>query len=90
MYLIREVLNCKPSHLHEVAHGGLAAIGLPVRICGKAHGRIERQGFGNGGEALRVQRQNALKPHQAVENDEAHGIECQHGEGIGLPVLFLG
>ena len=43
-----EVLHRQPGHLREVAHGGLAAIGLPVRVGderdGGVEGEIRREG----------------------------------------------
>ena len=41
------------------------------------------------GHAGRVIGQYVLEPHQEVENDDAHQVEHQHGEGIGGPVLVF-
>ena len=50
----------------------LTAIGLPVGVGDEADGRIEGQSLGHGAETLRIERQNTLKSHQAIEKQEAH------------------
>ena len=58
-------------HLRRVAHRRLAAVALPVRVGGEAHGGVERRVGVDGAEALRVQRQHALEALQRVDGQEA-------------------
>ena len=55
-----EVLHRQPGHLREVAHGGLAAIGLPVRVGDERDGGVEGEIRREGAKALRVERQDSL------------------------------
>ena len=53
-----EVLHIQPQHLGQVAHRRLAAVALPVRVRGEAHGRVERRVGRDRPEVLRVQGQS--------------------------------
>ena len=58
-----EVLHRERGHLHEIAHGRFAGVGLPVRVRDEAGGRVEGQVRADvaGAEVLRIERQEALQ-----------------------------
>ena len=81
-----EILHREPEHLGQVAHRRLAAVALPVGVGGEAHGRVEGGIGRDAGEALRVQREDALQTLEAVDRQCAEPVEEQHRDRIGLPV----
>ena len=83
-----EVLHGEPQHLGQVAHGRLAAVALPVRVGAEADGGVERRIGRHGTESLRVQGQDALEPLERVDDQDAHEVEQEHGDRIGLPALL--
>ena len=56
-----EVVIRQPSHLGEIAHGGFAAIVLPVGVGGKRGSRIKGKIGAYGGKFLRIPRQDLLR-----------------------------
>ena len=85
----QEVLHGEAGHLHEMAHGRLAAIGLPVGVGHEADRRVEGEVGRDAGEALRIERQHGLQAQQRVEQQEADRIEGEHGQRVGEPGLLL-
>ena len=83
-----EILHGHAEHLRQIAHRGLAAVGLPVRVRDEAHGRVERRVGLDGGQVLRIQGQKMLDPLQHIEKDESGRIECQHRQGVPLPAYL--
>ena len=83
-----EILGGETHHLREIAQRALAAIVLPVGVGGKADGGIEGEVWCNGRHACRVERQQALEAHERVDTQEARGVEQQHGDRIGDPMLL--
>jgi hypothetical protein len=61
-------MECQADHLSEITHGGLARVGLPVRIGSERCGRIESEMLRcHTGEMLRVPRQDPLDALNQVE-----------------------
>ncbi len=85
----QEILHGQAQHLHQVAYGRLAAVALPVCICGKAYCSIKGQVGCHWCQTLRVQRQKGLKTLQQVYEKKAGQVEEQHGQRIGFPVHFF-
>src|SRR5512143_2321020 len=61
-----KVLNPEPDHLGEVAHRGLAAVTLPVRVRDKTDGSIERRVGRDSRKFLRIERQEGLQALQEI------------------------
>ena len=80
-----EVLHREPDHLGQVAHRGFAAVPLPVRVGGEAHGRVERRVGAHGAHALRVERQHPLEALQQVDDQQADEVEEQHRDRVRPP-----
>jgi hypothetical protein len=78
----------EPRHLDEVAHGRLGHVGLPVRVAGETHRRIEGEPLFDRRLTRRVERQDALQAHQRIKTDKSHRAEEQHRDRIGHPVLI--
>ena len=53
-----EVVVREAGHLREIAHGRLAAVGLPVRVGRERRGGVERQRRRDRAESLRIERQH--------------------------------
>ena len=70
-----EVLGGQRQHLGQVAHGGLAAVALPVGIGGKADGGIPGRVRGDRTEALRVERQETLQALQGIYDQQPQDVE---------------
>ena len=83
-----EVLEREPQHLREVGHGGLAAVGLPVRVGREAGGRVERNVLVHAAEPHRVEREVPLHTHQDVEEHRADRAEPQGAGRVALPGLL--
>ena len=58
-------------HLHEVGHRAFAAVVLPIGVGDEAHCRVESEIGGNARLSRRIERQDGLKTHQSIENEEA-------------------
>ena len=84
-----EVVEREAGHLREVAHGALAAIGLPVGVRREGHRRVERQVGRERAQRLGVSpRLPGLEPQDRVEDDERHQAEEEHrGAVLGPPHL---
>ena len=52
-----EVVRREAEHLGEVAHRGLGRVGLPVGVGGEGDGGVEGEVGRDGGEMLRVERE---------------------------------
>ena len=85
-----EVLDGEPQHLGEDAHGGLAGVGLPVGIGGKAYGRADGHERVHPRKLEGIERKSPLEPLQGVDAEHAQSVYAEHGQGIGLPVHFPG
>ena len=84
-----EVLNPQSQHLRQIGEGCLAAVALPVGIRGKAERGVEREVGGHRADSLRVERQRALRPLQAVDRERPQGIESEHRERVAAPGHLL-
>ena len=84
-----EILDRQPRHLDEVAHRALAAVVLPVGVGHERDGGVEGEVGRDGAHAGRIERQRALETLEGVEENEAGGVEGQHGKRVGEPVLLL-
>ncbi len=82
----QEVLHREPQGLAQIAQGGLARIGLPVRVGDEADGGIEGQRVIHGPKPLGVQRQMHLELQKDQKEKEAQGVEGQNGDQIVFPV----
>ncbi len=80
-----EILHGEPEHLRQVAHRGLAAIALPVRVRGEAHRRIERRIRAHACHVLGIERQPLLQPLQAVDGQRPEKIEPEHRQRVFDP-----
>ena len=85
-----EVLHGQRRHLHEIAQGRFARVGLPVGVGQKAGGGIERQirRHIRRSEILRVERQIGLRPLQQVHQQEAENAEAQQRRRVLRPALL--
>ena len=82
----------KRQHLRQVRHRPFAAVVLPVGVGDEADRRIERE-IGrhrrlSGRIELRLERQHVLQAQDHIDNEEATGVEQQHGDCIGQPMLL--
>ena len=84
----QEVVHGEAEHLGEIAHRGLAAVVLPVRVGDEAARGVEGELGRHGVEAARIQRQKVLQPLQGVERQEAHDRKGDHRHRVGEPVLL--
>jgi hypothetical protein len=71
-----------------VAHGGLAAVVLPVGVGDERDRGVEGELRRHGREARRVQRQPGLQALERVEDEESLQIEGEHREGVAEPGLL--
>ncbi len=78
----------QPHHLREIAHGGLAAVVLPVGVGGKAGRRIPGEQWINVRLTCRIERQRALDALYQIEEQQSGALEEQHANGVGFPALF--
>ena len=86
----RKFCTVSPAIWHEMAHGGLAAIGLPVGVGDEADRGVEGEVRRTRGEALRIERQHVLQPHAAHRATRKPAcVEDQHRQRIGEPALLL-
>ncbi len=64
-----KVVIGKPGHLREIAHGGLARVGLPVRIGGERGRGVERNmRRAHSAKFLRIEWQVSLQALHCVQN----------------------
>ena len=84
-----EVLHRQTGHLHQVALGGLAGVGLPVGVGDEADGGVPGQRRGHrGAGVVEVQRQLALHQLEEEQEQDADRRERQHAAGVGAPGLL--
>ena len=84
-----EVLHRQAGHLHQVALGGLAGVGLPVGVGDEADRGVPRQRRRHRrGGVVEVQRQLALHQLEDEQEQDADRRERQHAAGVGAPGLF--
>ena len=85
-----EVVIGEAGHLGEVAHRGLAGIGLPVRIRGKRRSGIECHMLGRDcRQMLRIEGQHALHALEEIQKQHGNRTEQQHGGRIFRPAHFV-
>ena len=84
-----EVLHRQPGHLAEIAESAFTAVGLPVGVGDEADGGVECQIPGEAREALRVERQRALRHQQGEQQRQAEQVERQDRQRV-LPPVHLG
>ena len=84
-----EVLHRQAGHLHQIGHGALAAVVLPVRVGHEAGGGVEGEVWRHRAHAHRIVRQHGLEALEGIEHDEAEQVEGQQGQRIGQPVLLF-
>ena len=84
----QEVLVRQADHLRQIGQRALAAVVLPVGVGDEGDRRVEGKVLGDGGLIRRIERQQRLQPHQAVDDEEAADMEQQHGHRIGQPMLL--
>ena len=80
-----EVVIGEAGHLREIAHGRLAAVGLPVRVGRERRGGVEREVRRHGAEALRVPRQPLLHALHQIEHQHRDHAEEQDADGVFGP-----
>ena len=86
-----EVLHGQREHLRQVAHRRLAAVALPVRIGGEAHGRVERDLGCHRSERVRVEWERRLQTLKGVHDEQTEDVEDQEGSSVAPPPhLFVG
>ena len=81
----RKFCTASPSICDKITERRFAAVALPVRVRGEAHGRVERQVGRRACHVLRIQRQIVLQPQQAVDDQQAQEVDRQHRIGVVLP-----
>ena len=79
----------QPSHLCEIAHGGLTAIVLPVGIRRERSRGVESQVRSDACEFLGIQRQDLLHSFNQIQHQHGNATEQQHGEGVFRPPHFM-
>ena len=82
----------QPRHLGEIAHGGFAAVVLPVGVGSKRGSRIKGKIGPYGGKFLRIPRQDLLGALEQIQQQHGNAAEQQHGERVFRPahlVLFV-
>ena len=84
-----EVLRRESKHLGQVAHGGLTAVALPVRVSGEAGCGVEGRIGVHCSQVLRVEWQDRLETLESIQRQQAHYTEEQQGKGVGLPVHLV-
>ena len=83
-----EILGGEAHHLGQIAQRAFAAVVLPIGVGGEADSGIESEVWCHGRHARRVERQQPLEAHERVDAQEARGVEQQHGDRIGDPMLL--
>ncbi len=84
-----EVLHRQAAGLHDVAHGLLAVVRLPVGVGDERRGGVERLVRVDRHEAQRA-RQDALDALHQVQEQDAHGGEGEDGAQVGGPAHLGG
>ncbi len=80
-----EVLHGEREHLREIAHRGLAAVPLPVRVGREARRRVERRVRAHRGHVLRIEREPWLQPLQSVDDQRSGQVEPEHRQRVFDP-----
>ena len=84
-----EVLHGEAGHLHQVALGRLAGVGLPVGVGHEADGGVPGQRRRHrGAGVVEVQRQLALHQLEDEQEQDADRREGEHAAGVGAPGLL--
>ena len=84
-----EVLHGEAGHLHQMAHGGLTGVGLPVGVRDEADRGVPRQCRRHrGGRVVEVQRQLARHQQEDEQEQDADRREGQHAARVGAPGLL--
>ena len=84
-----EVLHGQPGHLHQVALGCLARVGLPVGVGDEADRGVPGQRRRHRGRRIvQVQRQLVLQQLEEEQEQDADRRECQHASRVGVPRLL--
>ena len=86
---IEEVVRGETRHLSEMAHGGLASIGLPIGIGDEADRRVEGEVGRYGVSAFRIEWKESLKSLKQVEGDKTCGRKDNHRRGVTKPILLF-
>ena len=76
-------------HLGQIAHGGFAAVRLPVGIGGETDRGVECEVRSNRPQPLRVERQVVLQTLDGVGDQNANGAEDQERDGVLNPTLLV-
>ncbi|OIQ82757.1 hypothetical protein GALL_354410 [mine drainage metagenome] len=84
-----KVLHREPKHLRQVAHGGFAAVSLPVGVGRKADRGVERGVRADVGELLRIERQPDLQSLQGIHRQHAQQVEEQECQRVFVPAHLL-
>ncbi|MGY3120787.1 hypothetical protein ACVWXQ_004724 [Bradyrhizobium sp. S3.14.4] len=84
----QEILVRQAEHLHEIGYRALAAVILPVGIGDEGNRGVEGEILGDSALPGRVERQHRLKPHHAVDDQEAADMKQQHRDRVGQPMLL--
>ena len=84
-----KVLHRQAEHLGQVAHGGLAAVALPVGIGNEADGGVQGRIRRYRTHTRRVERQQALESLQQVQEDKPDQREQEHGDCVGFPIHLI-
>ncbi|MGY3356551.1 hypothetical protein ACVWZK_003214 [Bradyrhizobium sp. GM0.4] len=84
----QEVLVRQAEHLHEIGQRALSTVILPVGVGDEGDRGVEGEIRGDSALAGRIERQDGLQPHHAVDDEEAADMEQQHGDRIGQPMLL--
>ena len=80
------------SHLSQIAHGGFAAIVLPVGVRRKRGRCVESKIGAYRRKFLRIPGQDLLGALDQIQHQHGNAAEEQHGEGVFRPahlVLFI-
>jgi hypothetical protein len=85
-----DVVAGEAGHLGEIAHGGLAAVVLPVGVGRERHGRVEREVGRDRPKPLRVERQHVLDALHDVQHQQRHEAEHQDRDGVLRPAHLVG
>ena len=82
-----KILDRETPQLAEEAHRRPGAVGLPGGLCHETDRRIESEIGAETSRAIRTQRQDALQPQKAIEEDETGGVQRQERDRILEPAL---
>ncbi|MET4767190.1 hypothetical protein ABH973_000526 [Bradyrhizobium ottawaense] len=75
-------------HLDEIGQRALAAVVLPVGVGDEGDRGVEGKILSDRALSGRIEGQHGLKPHHAVDDEEAADMEQQHGDRVGQPMLL--